>query len=389
MTAVLLPAEIVRAAFDAHVREGMAECLLTLGRNAEAQKWMIESADIRKRHGLGLNALFAGRVQAESGERVIEGRIREKEKLSENDPAYWRERAHYYHGRNDAAQEEHGLKKALSLAKPLPAREGGLRRQGDMRAGLVSEYALFLARQKRTDDAVALLRNEIAEAPAEAESARAAAHRLAFDFQQHVRADDEVLWKWLANRPKWEYTEERLLWRLLENAKDSELDEHFSRAEQLVEGNDPSRAFTLGWIMNRMRYAQRSVPLLEQAVHRASVRELRQRAAFALFESCLDLSDWKRAESLFPEAVIRLTTHEQLEWHSRIAVIAAKAGAKTDALRIWKAGAGMHPAEMRGLDELAKAGLREELADYYRQMHLRMPTSDVPPKALKTLEATR
>lgn len=172
---------------------------------------------------------------------------------------------------------------------------------------------------------------------------------------------------------------------MLESAKDAELDKHFSLAEQLAESKDPSRAFTLGWVMNRMHHAQRSVPLLEQAVRRASDPELRQRAVFTLFESCLDLGDWKRAEAMFPEAAIRLTTHEQPEWYSRIAVIAAKA----DALWIWKAGASMAPAEMRGLDELAKAGLREELGDYYRQMQLRMPTSNVPPKAFQTLEATR
>ena len=86
---------------------------------------------------------------------------------------------------------------------------------------------------------------------------------------------------------------------------------------------------------------------------------------------------------------MRLTTHEQPDWYSRIAVIAAKAGAKDDALRIWKAGANVNPAEMRGLEELAKAGLHDELADYYREMHLRMPTSDVPPKSMELLDANR
>ena len=278
MSAAWSPADTMRAMFDAQVREGMAECLLTLGRAAEAQKRMVEAADIRKKHGLGLDALFAGEVQAASGQRVIEGLIREEEKLSENDPAYWRERAGYYRGRNDAAQEEHALKRALSLAKPLPRPDVRLRREGDMRARLISAYASFLTRQKRVADAVAFLRSEIAEAPANTESACIAARCLAFEFQQQVRADDEVLWKWLANRPKWEFTEERVLWRMLESAKKAGLDKHFSRAEQLVEGGDPSRAFTLGWIMNRMRHAQRSVPLLEQALRRADNEELRQRA---------------------------------------------------------------------------------------------------------------
>lgn len=382
-------AETVLAMFDAHVREEIAECLLTLGQNAEAQQWMVEAAEIRKKHGLGLNALFAGRAQAASGQRVIEGRIREEEKLSENDPAYWRERAQYYHGRKDAAQEEDALKKALALAKPLPAPAAGMVRQGDLRVGLVYSYARFLARHKRSDDAVAFLRNEIGEAPADAASVGVAVRYLASHLPQQVRAEDEVLWQWLAKRPKWESTEDSLLWRMLENAQDVERDKHFSHAEQLVVDDDPSRAFTLGRIMNRMHQAQRSVPLLEQAVRSASDPDLRRRAAMALFESYLDLGDWKRAESLFPEAAVGLTVHEQPQWYSRIALVAAKAGAKDDALRIWKAGADMSPAEMRGLDELANAGLRKELAEYYRQMQLRMPTSEVPPQALKTLEATR
>jgi tetratricopeptide (TPR) repeat protein len=389
MSAMWRPPETMRAAFDAHVREGLAACLLKLGRNAEAQKRMVEAADIRKKYALGTNALFAGQVQAASGQRVIEGRIQEQEKPSGNNPAYWRERAAYYRGRNDAAQEEQSLKKGLSLSKPLPAPEGGFRRQGDMRASLVSDYAYFLARQKRADDAVAFLRSEIAEAPADAESAVAAARCLAFDFERHMRADDEVLWKWLTARPKWEHVEERVLERMLEKAKADELDKHFSRAEQLVADKDPSRAFSLGWVMNRMHHAQRSIPLLEQAIRRAENKEFGQRAVFTLFESCLDLNDWKRAETLFPEASMRLTPDEQPEWYSRIAVAAAKAGAKADALRIWKAGAALNPAKMRGLDELAKAGLREELADFYRQMRKRMPTSDVPPNALRTLEAAR
>jgi len=98
-----VPPEKLRAMFAAHTREGMAECLVKIGQSHEAQKWMVEAADVREKYGLGLNALFAGQVQAASGQRVIEGRLREQEEESENDPEYWRKRAQYYRGRNEPA----------------------------------------------------------------------------------------------------------------------------------------------------------------------------------------------------------------------------------------------------------------------------------------------
>jgi tetratricopeptide (TPR) repeat protein len=109
LCAIFVPSEKLRAMFAVRAREALAECLLKLGRKDEAQKWMVEAADIRKEHDLGLNALFAGQVQAESGRRTLEGRIREEETKSESDPRYWRERARYYRGRNEPGREEEAL----------------------------------------------------------------------------------------------------------------------------------------------------------------------------------------------------------------------------------------------------------------------------------------
>jgi len=386
MRQVSVPEATLRAEFAARVREGMAECLLKLGRNDEAQKWMVEAADLREQHHLGRNALFAGQVQAASGQRVIEGRIQEEEKESENDPAYWRERANYYRGREETAQEEEALQKGLALTTPRPPPERPSKEDMDWRTDLLQDYAGFLARMNRTGDAVVLLRQEMEQAPATSMSAERAAYMLAFDFPDQVRVEDEVLWNWLANRPQWGYAEERLLWRMLESAKREDLDKHFSRADELAKGKDPSRAYTLGWIMNRMQFPQRSIPLLRYAVEQAQDQYLKERAAFTLFESYLDTGDWKRAEGIFPEASNHLTAFELSDWYSRVAVVAAKAGAKAEALRIWKAVANVNPAEMRGLDALVKAGLREELAAFYREMQKKMPSSGIPDRALKALE---
>ena len=386
MCAADVPLETLRAMFGAHAREGMAECLLKLGKKDQAQKWMVEAADIREKHNLGLNALFAGQVQAASGQRIIEGRIKEEEKVSENNPQYWRERAEYYRGRNEPIQEEEALIKGLALTTPQPEPERRSRGHVDWRSWLLADYARFLTREKRIDEAVALLQREIKQAPAISESAKRAAHLLAFDFYKQISVDDTVLWNWLTNRPKWEYTEERLLWRMLESAKREDLDKYFIRAEEVALGKNPSRAHTLGWIMNRMHFPTRSIPLLKYAVENANDRELKERAYFTLFESYLDTGDWKHAEEVFPDAAKRLTPKELPEWYSRVAVAAAKAGAKTDAMRIWSRVANLSPSQTKGLEDLVEAGLRDELKDFYCEMRKKMPSSEAPARALMVLE---
>jgi len=74
------------------------------------------------------------------------------------------------------------------------------------------------------------------------------------------------------------------------------------------------------------------------------------------------------------------------EWLSRIAVVAAKVGSRDDALRIWKAVVAVDPSEFRGLEELVKAGLRDELVQVYREFQKRIPASTVPARALKRIE---
>jgi len=375
----------VKAGFAAQVREGLAKSLLEMGRNDEAQKWMVEAADIRAEHRLGLNALFAGRVQGASGQRVIESRIEEEEEQREGDPEYWRKRALYYHGRNEPAREEHALKNGLALttsqARPKRAGKGHM----DMRRWLLSDYARFLERMNRTPEAVALLREEIEQAPADTLSAEGAAHMLAFDFPKHVTAGDEVLWTWLAHRPKWEHTEIRLLWRMLESVPRDDVSEWFIRAEALTKRTGPSRAYALGWIMNRMQHPKRSIPLLQYAVENAQDDELKKWAAFTLFESYLDTDNWKQAEQIFMEARKQLSPREVPHWYSRLAVVAVGAGASDDAMRIWRAAARINPSDLTSLRRLIRAGLRAELAAFYQDMAGRLPSSETPARALKML----
>ncbi len=380
-----MPPEKVRAAFDAQVRDGLAKCLLEMDRAEEAQKWMVESADIRAEHGFGLHALFAGQVQQASGQRVIERRMWEEEEQRADDPEYWRRRALYYRGRNEPDQEEYALQRGLALTTPQPRPQTASKGYTDMRRWLLGDYAHFLMRMDRTPEAVALLRSEIEQAPAEALSAERAANLLAFTFEKHVTAGDALLWTWLAHRPKWEHTESRLLWRMLESVPREGLEPYFEQAESLASQADPSRATALGWIMNRMGHPKRSIALLEYAVEKASNSELREEATFTLFESCLDAGHWKRAEQIFPEARKRLSPTEVPTWCSRIAAVAGQAGDRDDALRIWRVAARLNPSDLTSLPALAAAGLHDQLAAFYWDMATKLPSSETPPRALTML----
>jgi hypothetical protein len=352
----------------------------------EAQKWMVEASDIREKNNLGRNALFAGQVQGMSGQRVIEEKIKAEEKTSENDPKYWYDRAAYYHGRKEPDQEEIALKKGLALTTPQQEPEQRHKGHLDWRSLLLADYADFLSREKREGEAVVLLRKEIAESPSTSESSARAANLLAFDFEKHISPDDAVLWTWLENRPKWQNTEERLLWRMLEKVNQNDVDTHFAQAEKLAFNGDPSRAHTLGCIENRMKFPQRSLPLLEYAVEKAQDNKLKERAAFSLFKSYLDTGDWKRAEAIFPNAARQLTPNELFEWYSRIALLAAKAGAKADAMRIWGRVANLDLSATGAAEQLVKAGLSDELIGFYLDMQEKIPSSDIPPKVLNTLQ---
>jgi tetratricopeptide (TPR) repeat protein len=349
---------------------------------------MVEAADIREKKQLGRNALFAGQVQGASGQRVIEGRIQAEEKRSEDDPAYWRERAQYYRGRKETAPEEDALKKGLSLTTPQVATErhvkGGT---ADWRRWMLLDYAAFMKRVGREAEAVELLRKEIEHAPADAESAVGAASMLGGELGKHVKADDALLWTWLERRVVWSHAEERVLRCLLEGANRNDVESCFARAETLADRKDPSRSHALGWIMNRMQHPKRSVTLLTYAFEKAPAKsDLRENAAFTLFESYLDLNDWRSAEALFPEARRRLTPSEMSDRYGRIAWAAARAGAKEDALRIWKDVINVNPSETGALGDLVKAGLKDELVEFYRDLQTKMPSSGVPARALKVLE---
>jgi tetratricopeptide (TPR) repeat protein len=165
--------------------------------------------------------------------------------------------------------------------------------------------------------------------------------------------------------------------RLLEASPQEARRAHFARAEKLAmaAGADASRAATLGWIFNRMGAADGSIPLLQHAIKAATDDDLKQRAAFTLFESHLDRGDWRAAESLFGLAQKRLGPKEDPEWLGRIALIAAQKGAPKDAMRLFRKAANCNLRPRQLVADLSKHGLRNELRRFYSEVRTQLPAA--------------
>ncbi len=384
-TAIVPPEATVRARFVVAAKEGLAECLLELDQKAEAQKLTEEAVALREKHGLRGAMWFAGAVQQATGARVIEERIPGRERKSMDDPEYWLERATYYRGRGEVSSEEEAYRKGLALSASRLGSERALKADTDRRAAILWWYARFLREQERHAEAAVLLRRELSQSPLKSSSVRAAASIMAQHHARDIDPDDNIYWQWLASRRRWHRPEQDLLGELLKNVERESLDPYFLRAEKLAEGADPSRSETLGCVLNTMGFPTRAMPLLEYAVEHTTSEALRERAALCLFQSYLDADDWRSAESIFPEAAKRPTTEKLLRCYGRIALVAARSGAKQDAIRVWKIAANVDLAALGNLEPLASAGLRRELVEYYESIRTRLPGSVVPGRALHLL----
>jgi tetratricopeptide (TPR) repeat protein len=152
---------------------------------------------------------------------------------------------------------------------------------------------------------------------------------------------------------------------------------YITRAERLAmaDGADASAASTLGWIVNRMDMPARSVPLLEHAIKQATKDDLIEKTSFTLFESYLDLKDWRQAEAIFPVAERRLTPSEDPSWLGRIATIAAEKGDTADAMRLFRRVINLRLTNRRIVEDLSELGLKKEIRVYYATVRKRLPTA--------------
>ncbi len=340
-----------------------------LGLAKKAQK-LLEELTADHPNGLGHLALsrMAGQIQAASGAQVVKGRILEAEEENKRSSSYWRGRGEYFVGRKDHDEALRAYKKALELADSL-----------DERVWAADSYSRHLERVKSRQAAMKMLWSEYQAASDEVYVDRLVRMMGPDFYRQH----EEDFWKYLAARKSWERPQ-RMIWNLAQDElKQGRADAFWRRAEVLAQAPDaPNRAKVLGWIMTRTQAKARAIPLLRQAVEKLDDQGDRRSAGFTLFEAYLGTGDWKGAEAAWQLARKQLTPNETPQWLGDIATCAARAGARKDAMRLWKAHANLDRGVTEDIDDMIAAGMRDELLAFYMQMKKDDPHSSAPDRAI-------
>ncbi len=345
-----------------------------LGQAKKAQK-LLEEITAEHPDGLGWLALSrtAGQIQAASGAQVVKGRILKAEEENKANSAYWRGRGEYFAGRKEHDEALRAYKKALELADNL-----------DDKVWAADYYSRHLEMVKGRRAAMDMLWREYQAAKNDVYVGRLVRMMGADFYRQH----EDEFWKYLAARKSWEWPQ-RLIWGMAEEElKKGRVHAFWTRAEALAKAPDaPNRAKVLGWIMTRTKASARAIPLLRLAVDNLKDENHRRSAGFTLFEAHLWSGDWKGAEDAWHLARKQLTPNETPQWLGDIAKCAAKAGAKKDAMRLWKTHANLDRGATDDIDDMIEAEMRDELLAFYNQMKKDDPASSAPDRMIASINS--
>lgn len=329
----------------------------------------------------GVPLHLAGRVQAASGGRFVEGRIREAETKPENQnsPRYWRERGEYFSGRREWVEALAAYRRALELCPP-PSRpdtsEDQRSAEDDTRYGCALGAARVLDIQGDRVEAAGFLMEELARWPSDHPLVERLVAEIGSEYLRGLSnvSDREpaVLWDYFAGREEWSRAVEVTLHAMAE-AVDRDLRQDFwDRAEELAAGN-ASRCAVLGWVMNRCGESPRALPSLEYAVAHLPAGEKRAGAVWTLWETVRDLRQWQAAERILDNESMAAGLDERLDGYASIARGLLKEGNKADAVRVWGRIVEQDRSYAGFLDELAAGGLREELVELYAKLSVEEP----------------
>jgi tetratricopeptide (TPR) repeat protein len=393
--------------FTRWVKKSLVECYRKLGKVEEEGrlvKELVEESDDSSQLAGQRLARLMGEVRDENIRGAFEEKLKGQERI--DSPEYWLARAHYYAGGESKEEAEKAFLKALELSPKEPDRF----KKPNVRSGVLRDYCAWLSVEGRASDAFEMLREELRSHEINAGSVSAAVGILTDKSKGYwglLNPEDEVLWRYLGRRDKWDGRDERFLRTLAElavlerpgygppgrplGAQLSGLQSQKARAfaergEKLVKGADASRAKVLGEVLIYTRQYERAVPVLVDAASQLESEHERKSAAFSLFRAYLQTGKWKEAEAAFLTARPNLGSEEDIEWYGRISLAAAEAGDFQDAMRLWKTRSNIDLADLRGLEALAKAGMREHLRSFYLSIQEIDPASWVPAAALEVLQ---
>jgi tetratricopeptide (TPR) repeat protein len=335
---------------------------------------------------------LAGEAEPASRPRAVEDRILDAEPAEKNSAEYWLARAKYFAGRKELKEATNAYEKAWTLAL-LDPESTVLRKDNRLyKSGVLREYMHFW---KETHDAPAageLIWSKLKEVPLDSKCASRAIDCLAeINSSQDdekpslFRDDDERLWALFKAQKVWD--DSLPLGLMIKNAPSTRQESNWKRLEDLAKGADPSRAYRLGCVMGEYKLNHRAISWLRDAMTRQSVPADREKAALRLFEVAIAIDDWQLATQTWPVASRCLVGGEPIHYLDELAVAAARAKAPDAAMKQWAAIANLNRWEMRDLDEMIKAGMRDRLIAFYQQMAHDDPASEVPAEALRKLKA--
>jgi hypothetical protein len=379
MSSMYVPAEQVETMLRRWIKAGLVKACFRAQKLDRAQKLVEELTG--KKDGtledLG-PYLFAGQVQAASGQKVVEGRIKAAQEEQKDSVRYWLNRAGYYTGRGKNEQAD----KAYQSAMKLPADK--------LRSDVVRDYAWFMQGQKRYQEADRLYRNEIDRVGIE--NAESWLRRLTgLDGKGGVRFgwDEPLIWSWLETQKKTRFYQSAQT-RLEQLSRQTDDWAAFEQKARELAGENPPPAlqYCLGRILYRHRASREAVEMMTSAYARwpKDASPPARNVGDNVLRVLLEQGNSKAAEAVTDGLLNDSQCGLNPQWLGDIAVKAASHGATDLAMRLWKRKAGLDLMNQEGLEALPAAGLRNQLREFYSDLSEEAPNNKAIATALTRLK---
>jgi len=326
--------------------------------------------------------LFAGQVQAASGQRVVEGRILKAEEEKKDSARYWLNRAQYYLGRKELEPAEQAYQAAMKLPPD------------GQRFEVVRDYGWFLAGRDRHREAERLFRAEIERVGLqEADFWLNQLENLDGKGGVRVAWDEPLVWDWLAKRKATHFGQAEQ-WRLEKTArKAAEAPGAWPAFEKqaralAADPCPPALQYCLGLILHGRGQTQEGTRLMAAAYDRwpKDAWPPAGNVGDGLMRLMLAQGDVKGAEKIVAGLLDDPARGGDPGWLGEVAVAAARAKAVDLAVRLWQRKMALDLTDQKGLDELAAAGLGEQLRELYSALTKRAPGNQAVAAALQKLE---
>jgi len=331
--------------------------------------------------------LFAGQVQAASGQRVVEARIKKAEEEKKDSVRYWLNRAGYYIGRKEYEQAE----EAFLSAMKLPSDAGYF--------DVVRDYGWFLFNRQRYLEAEKIFRAEIERVGLNGPNGN-----VAFWFNQLALLDgkgdvrfpwnDPLVWQWLNEEKKRSFSQSaqmRMEWVARKAGETPAGWSAFEKKARALAADPctPPLRYCLGTILHGHGQAQEGLRMMADAHDHWPVNGYPNACYVSktLLKAYVGQGDWKKAEKVLAKLQNKPGFSRLERSLGRIALTAANAAALDDAMRLWRRKAALDLTDQDDLEALAAAGLADRLRDFYVGLAKQAPGNGAIAAALKKLEA--